>query len=39
MSTKLPTYFISQGGGPWPWVPRMRETFANLEHSLKDMAA
>ncbi|WP_375254232.1 DODA-type extradiol aromatic ring-opening family dioxygenase [Yoonia sp.] len=35
----LPTYFISHGGGPWPWVPKMRETFAKLETSLKDMVA
>lgn len=20
MSTRLPTYFISHGGGPWPWI-------------------
>ena len=35
----LPTYFISHGGGPWPWVPAMRNGHANLEQSLKDMAA
>jgi len=35
----LPTYFISHGGGPWLWVPKMRETFANLEKSLVDMVA
>ena len=35
----LPTYFISHGGGPWLWVPKMRETFANLEQSLLDMVA
>lgn len=35
----LPTYFIAHGGGPWPWVPQMREVFANLEQSLKDMVA
>ncbi|MDF0603342.1 class III extradiol ring-cleavage dioxygenase [Psychromarinibacter sp. C21-152] len=39
MSQPLPTYFISHGGGPWPWVPQMRETFANLEASLKRMVA
>ena len=37
--TALPTYFISHGGGPWPWVPKMREMFANLETSLNDMVA
>ena len=35
----LPTYFISHGGGPWLWVPKMRETFANLEKSLLDMVS
>ena len=30
---RMPTYFISHGGGPWPWVPEMRETFAPLEDS------
>ncbi len=30
----LPTYFISHGGGPWPWVPSWRGQFHNLEASL-----
>ena len=30
----LPTYFISHGGGPWPWVPSWRSQFRNLEASL-----
>lgn len=33
--TRMPTYFISHGGGPWPWVPEMRKTFAALEDSFK----
>ncbi|MFQ1701548.1 DODA-type extradiol aromatic ring-opening family dioxygenase [Loktanella agnita] len=37
MANKLPTYFISHGGGPWPWVPQMREIFANLERSFVEM--
>ena len=37
MSSRLPTYFISHGGGPWPWVPRMREMFRNLEKSFVEM--
>lgn len=36
---KLPTYFISHGGGPWPWLPNMRAMFVNLEASLKAMVA
>ncbi|MEQ8441975.1 MAG: class III extradiol ring-cleavage dioxygenase [Alphaproteobacteria bacterium] len=39
MSNSLPTYFISHGGGPWPWLPDWRARFANLEESLKRMVA
>ncbi len=39
MSGRLPTYFISHGGGPWPWIANMRAMFANLEASLKAMVA
>ena len=31
---KLPTYFISHGGGPWPYIPEMRSMFRYLEASL-----
>lgn len=37
--SKLPTYYISHGGGPWPWIPNMRKMFANLETSLARMPA
>ncbi|MFN4101234.1 MAG: DODA-type extradiol aromatic ring-opening family dioxygenase [Pararhodobacter sp.] len=37
--TRMPTYFISHGGGPWPWLPQMRAQFSNLEASLKQMVA
>jgi len=33
----LPTYFISHGGGPWPYIPDMRAMFINLETSLVNM--
>ncbi len=36
---KLPTYFISHGGGPWPWLADWRRRFANLEASLAHMPA
>ena len=36
---KLPTYFISHGGGPWPWLPDMRQRLATLETSLARMPA
>ncbi len=37
--TKLPTYFISHGGGPWPWLPEMRAGMAPLEKALAAMPA
>jgi aromatic ring-opening dioxygenase catalytic subunit (LigB family) len=33
----MPTYYISHGGGPWPWVPQMRQAFSKLEASLVAM--
>jgi len=34
----LPTYFLSHGGGPWPWLDGpFRRGFDVLEASLKDM--
>lgn len=33
----LPTYFISHGGGPWPYMPDWRAMFHNLEASLMDI--
>lgn len=35
----LPTYFISHGGGPWPWVPNMAREFEPLAQSFRDMVA
>jgi len=36
---RLPTYFISHGGGPWPWLKaQMPGVYDKLEASLKDMA-
>ncbi|RYF80623.1 MAG: dioxygenase [Comamonadaceae bacterium] len=35
---RLPTYFISHGGGPWPWMKaEMGDTYAQLEAALADM--
>lgn len=34
---RMPTFFISHGGGPWPWLPDMRKMLANLERSLADI--
>lgn len=35
--TRQPTYFISHGGGPWPWIDDMRKAFGTLEASLAAM--
>ncbi|MDO6468773.1 class III extradiol ring-cleavage dioxygenase [Neptunomonas phycophila] len=33
---RLPTYFLSHGGGPWPWMKKEQGTlFAQLEASLR----
>ena len=38
--TRLPTFFISHGGGPWPWLDGdFRRQFDRLERSLVDIAA
>ena len=34
---RLPTYFISHGGGPWPWMEEMRAPMALLATSLRDI--
>jgi aromatic ring-opening dioxygenase catalytic subunit (LigB family) len=34
---RLPTYFISHGGGPWPWIAQMRQMLRSLEVSLARM--
>jgi aromatic ring-opening dioxygenase catalytic subunit (LigB family) len=36
---RQPTYFISHGGGPWPWLANMRAMLKNLEVSLARMPA
>jgi aromatic ring-opening dioxygenase catalytic subunit (LigB family) len=38
-STKLPTYFLSHGGGPWPWISEQREMYAPLAASLRAIPA
>ena len=37
MPDRLPTYFISHGGGPWPWLEDMRPHYSELEKSLERM--
>jgi len=39
MTDKLPTYYLSHGGGPWPWLMDVQgDTYRVLDASLKDMA-
>lgn len=34
----LPSYFISHGGGPWPWMPDMSSAYRQLSESLQDIS-
>lgn len=35
-TTRMPTYFLSHGGGPWPWLDGpMRDSMTELETSLQ----
>jgi aromatic ring-opening dioxygenase catalytic subunit (LigB family) len=34
---KMPTYFISHGGGPWPYMPETRQSNAALAASLQNI--
>ena len=37
--SRLPTYYVSHGGGPWPWMREQNGTrYAVLEASLQAMA-
>lgn len=36
--SRLPTVFLSHGGGPWPWMPEARRgVYATLAASLRDL--
>lgn len=37
MKRRMPTYYISHGGGPWPWMEDRRRVFAKLEESFLRM--
>lgn len=37
MTDRMPTYFISHGGGPWPWMPDMRAALQPLAEALARM--
>ncbi|TAL77920.1 MAG: dioxygenase [Burkholderiaceae bacterium] len=34
---KMPVYFVSHGGGPWPYIPEEQDTYALLTRSLQDI--
>jgi aromatic ring-opening dioxygenase catalytic subunit (LigB family) len=34
---RLPTYFLSHGGGPWPWLKAERSAYDELETSLHEV--
>ncbi|MDE4174383.1 class III extradiol ring-cleavage dioxygenase [Phaeobacter sp. PT47_59] len=37
MRSRMPSYFISHGGGPWPWIPNMSAALAPLAEALARM--
>ena len=36
---KMPVYFVSHGGGPWPWISEWDAMYAKLHESLVQMPA
>jgi aromatic ring-opening dioxygenase catalytic subunit (LigB family) len=36
---RQPTWFVSHGGGPWPWLDEMASAMAGLAHSLRTLPA
>ncbi|CAH1906059.1 Aromatic ring-opening dioxygenase, catalytic subunit, LigB family [Candidatus Nitrotoga sp. HW29] len=38
-NTKLPTFFISHGGGPWPYIDDMKKQFAKTARELSQLPA
>ncbi len=34
---RMPVYYLSHGGGPWPWMPQMAGQYAQLAASLADV--
>lgn len=39
MSAVQPSLFLSHGGGPWPWVPGLRDRHATLEAAFRALPA
>lgn len=38
-TTHLPAFFLSHGGGPWPWVDGMKDMFARTAHEFAALPA
>lgn len=38
-STRFPVFFLSHGGGPWPWVDGMKEMFAKTAREFTALPA
>ena len=36
-STRLPTFFVSHGGGPWPYIDQMKAQFAKTEREFRQL--
>lgn len=36
---KMPVYYVSHGGGPWPWMDTAKHHFADLAQCLADIPA
>lgn len=36
-SIRQPVFFVSHGGGPWPWMPVLRKQYTQLEQSLSQI--
>lgn len=34
---KMPVFYVSHGGGPWPWMEQARGFYASLEQSLQQI--
>ena len=35
--TRLPTFFVSHGGGPWPYIESMQSQYANTARALQEL--
>ncbi len=38
-NSRMPVYFLSHGGGPWPYVDGMRQQYAKTEQALRALPA